>query len=77
MKRPEKVAVITFKNGDQVAFWSHGGEMETFKMIWTAKADPRGYACLVIRDRADYERDPYAGTPQVFRGRRMMAREAG
>lgn len=77
MKRPEKVAVLTFKNGDQVAFWSHGGEMETFKMIWKAKADPRGYACLVIWDRAEYEKNPYAGKPQAYRTRRMMAVEAG
>lgn len=75
MKRAEKVAVLTFRNGDQVAYWHHGGEMETFKMIWQGKADPRGLACLVIRERTDYERNPYAGKPQAFRGRRM--REAG
>jgi hypothetical protein len=76
MKRPEKVAVITFKNGDQVAYLHHGGEMETFKLIWQGKADPRGLACMVIRDRAEYEANPYAGEPQVFRGKPAAA-EAG
>ena len=80
MKRAEKVAVVTFKNGDKVPYWYYGKnpnqDLESFKLIWTAKADPRGFACLTIWNRAKYEKNPYAGDPQVFGMRKMEVANA-
>ena len=70
MKRPEKVAVLTYGNGDREAYWTDGGEMSCFKLIWKAKADIRGYAMLVVMPRKDYMKDPYAGEPMRFGARR-------
>lgn len=76
MRRAEKVAVLAYGNGDREAYWTNGGELDSFRLIWQAKADPRGYGMLTIMPRAAYLKDPYAGEPMRF-GTRAAAAKVG